>query len=127
MSTGKRLGGKEAAAKGRFLNHLNFGYAKHIKVREKPSEDALEQMLRTNISKEVIDRYCNGIEFDCMSCMVHAICMKNLNGGLEIYSDIYCQSPVTFGKKGLTFIKRKPLPCLRVSSRANLQGNTRLE
>ena len=108
MSTGKRLGGKEAAAKGRFLNHLNFGYAKHIKVREKPSEDALEQMLRTNISKEVIDRYCNGIEFDCMSCMVHAICMKNLNGGLEIYSDIYCQSPVTFGKKGLTFIKRKP-------------------
>ncbi len=45
MSTGKRLGGKEAAAKGRFLNHLNFGYAKHIKVREKPSEDALEQML----------------------------------------------------------------------------------
>ena len=65
-------------------------------------------MLRTNISKEVIDRYCNGIEFDCMSCMVHAICMKNLNGGLEIYSDIYCQSPVTFGKKGLTFIKRKP-------------------
>lgn len=108
MSTGKRIGGKEAAAKGRFLNHLNFGYAKHIKVREKPSEDALEQMLRTNISKEVIDRYCNGIEFDCMSCMVHAICMKNLNGGLEIYSDIYCQSPVTFGKKGLTFIKRKP-------------------
>ena len=103
MSTGKRLGGKEAAAKGRFLNHLNFGYAKHIKVREKPSEDALEQMQRTNISKEVIDRYCNGIEFDCMSCMVHAICMKNLNGGLEIYSDIYCQSPVTFGKKGLTF------------------------
>lgn len=67
MSTGKRIGGKEAAAKGRFLNHLNFGYAKHIKVREKPSEDALEQMLRTNISKEVIDRYCNGIEFDCMS------------------------------------------------------------
>lgn len=108
MSTGKRLGGKEAAAKGRFLNHLNFGYAKHIKVKEKPSEDALEQMQRTNISKEVIDRYCNGIEFDCMSCMVHAICMKNLNGGLEIYSDIYCQSPVTFGKKGLTFIKRKP-------------------
>ena len=101
MSTGKRLGGKEAAAKGRFLNHLNFGYAKHIKVREKPSEDALEQMLRTNISKEVIDRYCNGIEFDCMSCMVHAICMKNLNGGQEIYSDIYCQSPVTFGKKDL--------------------------
>ena len=43
-----------------------------------------------------------------MSCMVHAICMKNLNGGLEIYSDIYCQSPVTFGKKGLTYIKRKP-------------------
>ena len=88
MSTGKRLGGKEAAVKGRFLNHLNFGYAKHIKVREKPSENALEQMQRTNISKEVIDRYCNGIEFDCMSCMVHAICMKNLNGGLEIYSDI---------------------------------------
>ena len=54
MSTGKRLGGKEAAAKGRLLNHLNFGYAKHIKVKEKPSEDALEQMLRTNISKEVI-------------------------------------------------------------------------
>jgi len=78
MSTGKRLGGKEAAAKGRFLNHLNFGYAKHIKVKEKPSEDAMEQMQRTNISKEVIDRYCNGIEFDCMSCMVHAICMKNL-------------------------------------------------
>ena len=50
MSTGKRLGGKEAAVKGRFLNHLNFGYAKHIKVRKKPSEDALEQMLRTNIS-----------------------------------------------------------------------------
>ena len=68
----------------------------------------MEQMQRTNMSKEVIDRYCNGIEFDCMSCMVHAICMKNLNGGLEIYSDIYCQSPVTFGKKGLTFIKRKP-------------------
>ena len=37
-----------------------------------------------------------------------SICMKNLNGGQEIYSDIYCQSPVTFGKKGLTFIKRKP-------------------
>ena len=122
MSTGKRLGGKEAAAKGRFLNHLNFGYAKHIKVREKPSEDALEQMLRTNISKEVIDRYCNGIEFVCMSCMVHAICMRNLNGGLEIYSDIYCQSPVTFGKKGLTFIKRKPQ-----KDAANLQGNSRLE
>ena len=49
MSTGKRLGGKEAAAKGRFLNHLNFGYAKHIKVKEKPSEDALEQMLRTRM------------------------------------------------------------------------------
>ena len=122
MSTGKRLGGKEAAAKGRFLNHLNFGYAKHIKVREKPSEDALEQMQRTNISKEVIDRYCNGIEFDCMSCMVHAICMKNLNGGLEIYSDIYCQSPVTFGKKGLTFIKRKPSDVLILNQVTNLNA-----
>ena len=110
MSTGKRIVGKEATVKGGFLNHLNFGYAKHINVSEKPSEDALEQMQRINISKEVVGRYCNGIEFDCMSCMVRAISMKNQNGGLEIYSDIYCQSPVTFGKKGFTFIKRKPKP-----------------
>ena len=32
MSTGKRLEGKEKAVKGKFLKHLNFGYAKHIKV-----------------------------------------------------------------------------------------------
>ena len=109
MSTGKRLGGEEKTIRGRFLDHLNFGYAKHINVFKQPSEDVVEQMLRLNISKDVINRYCNGIEFDCMSCMVHAICMKNLNGGLEIYSDIYCQSPVTYGKKGLIYIKRKPL------------------
>ena len=42
-----------ATVKGGFLNHLNFGYAKHINVSEKPSEDALEQMQRINISKEL--------------------------------------------------------------------------
>ena len=108
MSTEKRLGGEKATAKGKFLNHLNFGYAKHISVSEEPSDYAVDQLLRMNIAREVIDRYCGGIEFDCMNCVVHAVCMKNLNGGLEIYSDLYCQSPVTFGKNGITFIKGKP-------------------
>ena len=108
MSTEKRLGGEKATAKGKFLNHLNFGYAKHISVSEEPSDYAVDQLLRMNIAREVIDRYCGGIEFDCMNCVVHAVCMKNLNGGLEIYSDLYCQSPVTFGKNGITFIKGNP-------------------
>ena len=108
MSTGKRLEGKEKTVKGKFLKHLNFGYAKHINVSEVPNEDAVEQMMRMNIAREVIDQYCCGVDLECMNCLVHGVCMKNQNGGLEFYSDTYCQSPVTFGKKGITFFKGKP-------------------
>lgn len=110
MSTGKRLEGKEKAVKGKFLKHLNFGYAKHIKVSPEPSEEAIEELLRMNISKDVINWYCDGVELECMNCVIHGISMKNLNGGLEIYSDKYCQSPVTFGNKGLTYVKSKGAP-----------------
>ena len=63
-----------------------------------------------NISKDVINWYCDGVELECMNCVIHGISMKNLNGGLEIYSDKYCQSPVTFGNKGLTYVKSKGAP-----------------
>ena len=104
MSTEKRLGGEGAAPKGKFLRHLNFGYAKNISFKPVPSDEALDDMLRMNMSKDVIDGYCNGVELECMNCLIHGICMQNLNGGMEIYSDKYCESPVTYGKSGLIFI-----------------------
>ena len=104
MSTEKRLGGEGAAQKGKFLRHLNFGYAKNISFKPVPSDEALDDMLRMNMSKDVIDGYCSGVELECMNCLIHGICMQNLNGGMEIYSDKYCESPVTYGKSGLIFI-----------------------
>ena len=104
MSTEKRLGGEGAAPKGKFLRHLDFGYAKNISFKPVPSDEALDDMLRMNMSKDVIDGYCNGVELECMNCLIHGICMQNLNGGMEIYSDKYCESPVTYGKSGLIFI-----------------------
>lgn len=107
MPTGKRLEDEGAAGKGAFLRHLNLGYAKHVKVSPNPSDEAMEDLLRMNISRDVIDVFCDSVEMECMNCVIHGISMKNQNGGLEIFSAKYFKSPITYGKKGLTYVNGK--------------------
>ena len=105
MRTGKHSEDKQEIAKDQYLRHLNFGYAKHISVKKEIDDDIIQMVRRFNITEEVARQYCDCVDFDCMSYLFHGICMENLNGGLEIFSDKYCQGPITLGTNGITFIK----------------------